>query len=136
MPSQTQNRPQNQWKKPNEINGLQIMVDNEEGVCYSMNCRRNTVGITRIWRKEMSKVEMFDLHFQIPVSKMTVSAEGNFWNLPYFVQGGTFKHGKQECEAVISKGKIIIRTRQGRAELGETKQGNAKAPKVNVAEIF
>ncbi len=56
-------------EKPNEINGLQIMVDNEEGVCYSMNCRRNTVGITRIWRKEMSKVEMFDLHFQIPVSK-------------------------------------------------------------------
>ena len=77
----------------------------------------------------------FTLTFEIPVNEVGVSPDGNYWNLPFFLRGGTFKHGKNECEAVISKGRIIIRTRAGREDAEKVPQ-QGKAAKTDVAELF
>ena len=83
----------------------------------------------------MPKIATFTLSFEIPVNEVGVSPDGNYFNLPFYLRGGTFKHGKQECEAVISKGRVIIRTAKGRKAMDD-EQPKAKAPKVDVANLF
>jgi len=80
-------------------------------------------------------VANFTLTFEIPVNEVGVSPDGNYWNLPFFLRGGTFKHGKNECEAVISKGRIIIRTKAGREDAEKVPQ-QGKEAKTNVADLF
>lgn len=82
----------------------------------------------------MSKNSVYTLIFEIPINEVGVSRDGNFFNLPFYLRGGVFKHGKNECEAVISKGRVIIRTRKGREQLPTEKA--AKAPQVEVANLF
>jgi hypothetical protein len=124
-------------EKPNEINGLQKVLDNREGGCYSMGCRRMVRRHNPNYNEViMTKIATFTLSFEIPVNEVGVSPDGNYFNLPFYLRGGTFKHGKQECEAVISKGRVIIRTAKGREELVEETPKKAKSPKVDLANLF
>ena len=81
------------------------------------------------------KTANFTLTFEIPVNEVGVSKDGLYWNLPFFLRGGTFKHGKNECEAVISKGRIIIRTKAGREDADKVPH-QGKTVKTDVADLF
>ncbi len=63
-----------------------------------------------------------EIIFTVPASELTVAPGGDYFNLPYLVKG-EMRHGKKTIEAVISKGRVIIATAQGRA-----KRGNAEKP--------
>ena len=82
------------------------------------------------------KQAMYSLHFDnIPVNEVGVSADGIFFNMPFYHRGGKFFLGNKSTEAVISKGRIIIRTAKGREAL-DNEAPKAKTPKVNVADLF
>ncbi len=73
------------------------------------------------------------LTFECNVSDLKVTGEGDYFGLPYLVEG-TMQHGKVEVPAFISKGRVIVPTAQGRK-----KRGTAAAPKkasINISKLI
>ena len=69
------------------------------------------------------------LIFECNVSDLKLTGEGDYFGLPYLVEG-TMQHGKVEVPAFISKGRVIVPTAQGRK-----KRGTAAAPKKSSIDI-
>ena len=56
--------------------------------------------------------------FEVNVNFLTIAPGGDYFNLPYLVNGEMI-HGKRSVPAFISKGRVILPTAQGRAKRGK-----------------
>ena len=93
---------------------------------------RKTVASPVVVPTGVSGEGTFEIIFSIPVNQMGVSADGDYFNLPYHVKGN-MKHGKTNVEVYISKGRVIVPTSKGR----KTKTPKATArPTVDVSKLL
>jgi hypothetical protein len=75
------------------------------------------------------------LTFEIDVNSLTLAPGGDYFNLPYLVNG-SMVHGKTEVPAFISKGRVILPTAQGRAKRGKDAAPTAKPNAVNLSKLL
>ena len=75
------------------------------------------------------------LMFEIDVNALTLAPGGDYFNLPYLVNG-SMVHGKTEVPAFISKGRVILPTAQGRAKRGKDAAPTAKPNAVNLSKLL
>ena len=75
------------------------------------------------------------LTFEIDVNSLTLAPGGDYFNLPYLVNG-SMVHGKTEVPAFISKGRVILPTAQGRAKRGKDTAPTAKPNAVNLSKLI
>jgi hypothetical protein len=75
------------------------------------------------------------LMFEIDVNALTLAPGGDYFNLPYLVNGAMM-HGKTEVPAFISKGRVILPTAQGRAKRGHGSAPTAKPNAVDLGKLL
>jgi hypothetical protein len=75
------------------------------------------------------------LTFEIDVNALTLAPGGDYFNLPYLVNG-SMVHGKTEVPAFISKGRVILPTAQGRAKRGQDAAPKAKSNAVDLSKLL
>ena len=75
------------------------------------------------------------LTFEIDVNSLTLAPGGDYFNLPYLVNGAMI-HGKTEVPAFISKGRVILPTAQGRAKRGHGSAPTAKPNAVDLGKLL
>jgi hypothetical protein len=75
------------------------------------------------------------LTFEIDVNSLTLAPGGDYFNLPYLVNG-SMVHGKTEVPAFISKGRVILPTAQGRAKRGQDAAPKAKSNAVDLGKLL
>ena len=75
------------------------------------------------------------LTFVIDVNSLTLAPGGDYFNLPYLVNG-SMAHGKTEVPAFISKGRVILPTAQGRAKRGQDTAPRAKSNAVDLGKLI
>ena len=75
------------------------------------------------------------LTFEIDVNSLTLAPGGDYFNLPYLVNG-SMVHGKTEVPAFISKGRVILPTAQGRAKRGKDTAPTAKPNAVDLGKLI
>ena len=75
------------------------------------------------------------LMFEIDVNALTLAPGGDYFNLPYLVNG-SMAHGKTEVPAFISKGRVILPTAQGRAKRGKDAAPTAKRNAVDLGKLL
>ena len=81
----------------------------------------------------MSKDAVLTLTFEIPVEDVGVSPDGDYLNLPTYLQGWRFVHGKWKRVVVISDGRLTMCTDLRPASEWEKPE---KAPTINADNLI
>lgn len=77
---------------------------------------RKTIKTTPV--KTSTLADKVKITFEVNVNFLTLAPGGDYFNLPYLVNGW-MTHGKRSVPAFISKGRVILPTSQGRAKRGK-----------------